>query len=87
MEYPSEFKRVRWDGAVVHVDNLDPRHPLDFLPTPRDNPVIQDPQKEGVLNIPEEFDYAIFALIDGDGNPIVDDEGVQFRVPQTAASF
>ena len=36
MTYYSEDKRIRWDGAVVHKDNWEPRHPQDKIKAIKD---------------------------------------------------
>lgn len=46
MTYASEFKRIRWDGAVVHVDNLEQRHSQDMIKAVKDDPSVKDPQLE-----------------------------------------
>lgn len=46
MCYFSEYKRVRWDGAIVHVDNLEQRQPQDMTRAKRDKTDVKDAQVE-----------------------------------------
>ena len=46
MTYYSEDKRIRWDGAIVHKKNLEPRHPQELIKAVKENTSVSDPSPE-----------------------------------------
>lgn len=46
MAYYSEDKRIKWDGAVVHKDNWEPRHPQELIKAVREDTSIKDARPE-----------------------------------------
>lgn len=38
--------RKEWNGAIVHEDDFEERHPLDFIKGRRDNQTVPDPRPE-----------------------------------------
>ncbi len=46
MVYYSEDKKIRWDGAVVHKDNWEPRHPQDLTKAVREDTSVDNPRPE-----------------------------------------
>ena len=47
MEYYSEDKRVRWDGAICHKDNIESRHPQDLIKAVKEDISVKNPRPEG----------------------------------------
>ncbi len=46
MVYYSEHKRTRWDGAIVHKDNWEPRHPQDLIKAVKEDTSVKDARPE-----------------------------------------
>ena len=47
MEYYSEDKRIRWDGAICHKDNIESRHPQDLIKAVKEDISVKNPRPEG----------------------------------------
>jgi hypothetical protein len=46
MAYPSSEKRKRWDGAIVHRDNWEARHPQDLVKAVKEDTSVKDARGE-----------------------------------------
>ena len=77
MEYYSEDKRIRWDGAVVHKNNWEPRHPQDLIKAVKEDTSIKDARPEQPDTFVEDpySGYVGYVTKDDDGHYIVDGEG------------
>jgi len=95
MQYYSEDKRIRWDGAIVYKKNLEPRHPQELIKAVKEDTSVPNPQLEEGLNSDQGsgytyatgVEYATFALVDESGTQIITEETESIQVPPVAVEL
>jgi hypothetical protein len=93
--YYSEHKRVRWDGAVVHVSNMEQRHPQDQIKAIPELNALIDIQVEPGIDSDQAagYDYTFdagaptFALVDEFGTFVVSEDVIYIQAPTTAGTL
>lgn len=81
MEYYSEDKKKRWDGAIVCKWDWEPRHPQDLIKAVKEDTSIPDPRPEPPDIFVDGAQDVTFGLIDEFNNQIVTENEEAIQVP------
>ena len=95
MVYYSEDKRIRWDGAIVHKDNWEPRHPLEMTRAVKEDTSVKNPQPEigdgsdqgEGYNLNKAYTTTPFVLVDNNYDEVLVGDGVALLITENKISI